>query len=146
MSSTEPTIVRAGDVFERDHPFTWTTERGSAPDDVHERWRPGAWNIDSVGEDVLPSCTALGRVKFTVISMHRPPGYQERVFFTREFITPDGEKYAPARLMNCIARKFRKDVAAFPFRFDVEQPDYRDQFEWPAEHPFARAAHPQSHR
>jgi hypothetical protein len=25
--------------------------------------------------------------------------------------------------MNCITRKFRKDIVAFPFPFDVEQPD-----------------------
>jgi len=114
--------VKAGDVFERAHPFTWV-EEGSG-ENAFERWRPGAWNIDSAGEDVLTSCTALGKVKFVVISTHRPPGYQERIFFTREFTTPDGSRYAPARLMNCIARKFRKDVAAFPFAFDVEEPNY----------------------
>lgn len=113
----------AGDVFERDHPFTLVIERGFEPDDAYERWRPGVWNVDDTGEDVLPSCTALGRVKFTVVSSHRPPGYPERVFFKREFTCPDGKRYAPGKLMNCITRKFRKDIAAFPFAFEVEQPD-----------------------
>ena len=112
--------IKPGDVFERDHPFTLMEERGSSPDDVYERWRPGAWNVDSAGEDALTSCTALGRVRFTVVSTHRPPGYQERVFFKREFTTPEGKIYAPAKLHNCIARKFRKDIAAFPFPFVVE--------------------------
>lgn len=118
---TEP--FNPGDVFERDHPFTWV-EEGSYGDDRYERWRPGAWNVETVVDEALSSCTALGRVKFTVISVHRPPGYQERVFFKREFITPDGTRYTPGRLMNCITRKFRKDIAAFPFAFEVEEPNY----------------------
>ena len=116
--------IEPGSVFERDHPFTMVVEGGPDPDLIFERWRPGAWNVDSAGEDVLMSCTALGRVKFTVISTHRPPGYQERVFFKREFTTPDGGRYAPAKLHNCIIRKFRKDVATFPFPFEVEHPSY----------------------
>jgi len=113
-----------GDVFERPHPFTLVVEHDHDPDAAFERWRPGAWNVDSAGEDVLTSCTAMGRVKFTVVSIHRPPGYRERVFFKREFTTPEGKRYAPGRLMNCITRKFRKDISAFPFPFDVEQPEF----------------------
>lgn len=117
-------IIPPGDVFERDHPFTLRADHEHYPEEKSVyRWRPGAWNVDSEDGEVFTSCTAIGRVKFTVVSVHRPPGFQERVFFKREFTTPEGDRYTSGRLMNCITRKFRKDIAAFPFRFDVEQPD-----------------------
>ena len=121
---TDVRTFAAGDVFERSHPFTFVKENGSYPGDEIERWRPGAWNSEYDDADKGTAyCTALGAVRFMVISTHRPPGYPERVFFKREFTTPDGERYASGRLMNCITRKFRKDIAAFPFPFEVEQPD-----------------------
>lgn len=112
------TDLSPGLAFERDHPFTLVVE-GVGEWEV-ERWRPGAWNTDTRGVDeALAACTAEGRVKFTVISLHRPPGYPERVFFKREFTCPDGTRYAPGKLHNCIRRKFIKDVAAFPFEYVV---------------------------
>lgn len=116
--------LQPGAVFEREHPFTLVIENQGDPTFEHERWRPGAWETwadDGSDDPVTAKAHGLGRVKFTVVSTHRPPGYPERVFFKREFTNPDGEKYAPGRLMNSVRRKFLRDVAAFPFRFEVEE-------------------------
>lgn len=113
-------LFEAGEVFERVHPFTWVTERRGATEDVVERWRPGAWDTKPIApDDAIAACNGLGTVKFSVVSVHTPPGYPTRVFFKREFTQPDGEKYAASKLINCIARKFAKDITTFPFPFEV---------------------------
>jgi hypothetical protein len=119
MTMTTGTKALApGDVFTRPHPFTWVKE--GEGEFAIERWRPGAWDHVSSGpEDMTMACHALGSVTFTVVSIHRPPGYPERVFFKRQFFTPDGTPYASSKLMNCITRKFRKDVEKFPFHYEV---------------------------
>lgn len=107
-----------GDVFTRPHPFTWMEE--GQGDLAIERWRPGAWGIAADGPDsAIASCNGLGSVTFCVVSTHKPPGYPERVFFKRQFFTPEGKAYAPSRLMNCITRKFKRDIEKFPFPFEV---------------------------
>lgn len=111
----------AGEVFERDHPFTWVVEHRGDLDRENERWRPGAWETKYIYPDsAVAIANGVGRVKFTVVSSHRPPGYPTRVFFTRQFFQPDGEAYASSKLRNCIASKFAKDIEKFPFEYEVE--------------------------
>jgi hypothetical protein len=122
-SSRSKYAFEPGQVFIRDHPFTLVTEnKGSDPETETERWRPGAWDTETISpEEVSQACNALGKVAFTVVSTHRPPGYQERVFFKREFTLPDGKRYAPGKLHNCIARKFAADILKFPFDFVIRE-------------------------
>lgn len=109
-----------GATFSRPHPFTMVTENASDPERAYERWRPGAWEIGRDGGLVAHD---MGAVTFMVISTHKPPGYPERVFYKRQFFLPDGEPYAPGRLMNCVKRRFLKDVEAYPNPFVVEHFD-----------------------
>nr|WP_313011675.1 hypothetical protein [Brucella intermedia] len=117
----DTTAIEAGMVFERDHPFTLVVENKGDPDFEIERWRPGAWNVVEHGpEEALACANAIGKVKFTVVSIHQPPGYQTRVFYKRQFFMPDGEAYASGSLKNCIISKFRRDIRGFPFEYTVE--------------------------
>lgn len=119
MTATEAALEH-GTKFSRPHPFTMVTENKHDPEREYERWRPGAWELVMHGTSSIAACHEMGTVTFTVVSTHKPPGYPERVFFTRQFFLPDGEKYAPARLMNCVKRKFLRDVANYPVPFVVE--------------------------
>lgn len=109
----------AGAVFERDHPFTLVVENKGDPEFETERWRPGAWDKETCGEDVKSYANAVGKVRFTVVSIHRPPGYPTRVFYTRQFFLPDGKSYASGSLKNSVISKFRRDVRAFPFAYEI---------------------------
>jgi hypothetical protein len=112
--------IEAGMVFERDHPFTYVTENSHDPELAWERWRPGAWKqLDISPEDVIACANAVGKVRFTVVSIHQPPGYQTRVFYKRQFFMPDGKAYASGSLRNCIISKFRRDIREFPFAYEV---------------------------
>lgn len=111
-----------GEVFERDHPFTWAVENKGDPDHETERWRPGAWETKYIyPDDACALAHGVGRVRFTVVSTHRPPGYQNRVFYKRQFFTPDGKPYTSGNLRNCILTKFVKDIECFPFHYEVEE-------------------------
>ncbi len=110
----------AGQTFERDHPFTWTEE--GFGDQVIERWRPGAWNVVEDGpESAVAGANGMGKVRYEVVSVHTPPGYPTRVFYRRQFFTPEGEPYTSPKLRVSIARKFAKDAAEFGFPFVVEK-------------------------
>lgn len=111
-----------GQVFERDHPFTLCVENKGDPEFEFKRWRPGAWDMDYIyPDDAQPLANGVGRVRFTVISMHTPPGHRPRVFFKRQFFKPDGSSYATSRLKNCTVQKFEADIESFPFHYEVDE-------------------------
>jgi len=115
-------IFEPGQVFERPHPFTIVRENIGDPEFETERWRPGAWDVtDEDPEYASPLANGVGLVKYTVISVHKPPGYPTRVFFTRQFFLPDGSSYRGSRLKNCISSKFAKDIKGLPFHYEVEE-------------------------
>ena len=117
-----PREFQPGEVFERDQPFTIVVENKGDPERETERWRPGAWDTKYIPPDsAVALANGVGRVRFTVVSIHRPPGYPMRVFFTRQFFMPDGIPYASSRLKNCIASKFAKDIEKFPFDYEVDE-------------------------
>jgi len=68
----------------------------------------------------MPAANAVGKVRFTVVSIHRPPGYPMRVFYKRQFFLPDGKSYASGSLKNCVVSKFRRDIQAFPFAYEID--------------------------
>jgi hypothetical protein len=113
--------IAAGAVFERDHPFSFVQERlSSDPADVIERWRPGAWETTLVGpDDARAACHGIGKVKFTVVSVHSPPRYQTRVFFTRHFVDPEGGLYTPNKLHHRVLSHFKREIAGFAFKYEV---------------------------
>lgn len=113
--------VDAGMVFEREHPFTLCVENRGDPEFESERWRPGAWETKMIApDDAVALAHAIGRARFTVVSVHTPPGYPTRVFYKRQFFMPDGSAYRPGNLRNSILSKFRRDVAKFPFAYEVD--------------------------
>ena len=121
MATKEP--IDAGMVFERDHPFTLVVENKGDPDCEMERWRPGAWNTEvdgPYGESLSYFANAVGRVRFSVVSVHTPPGYPTRVFYKRQFFRPDGTAYASGSLKNCIISKFRRDIKGFPINYEID--------------------------
>ncbi|MCD4509746.1 hypothetical protein LQT97_00715 [Brucella pseudogrignonensis] len=121
IKTKEP--IEAGMIFEREHPFTLVTEKHCDPEETYERWRPGAWNTEvdaPYGESVTFYANAVGRVRFSVVSIHTPPGYPTRVFYKRQFFMPDGKAYASGSLKNCIISKFRRDIKEFPINYEID--------------------------
>ncbi len=114
--------VVAGAVFERLHPFTWA--RGylsSRPNDYVERWRPGAHeSIETQPGYFKPVCHAEGIIRHTIVSVHKPPGYQERVFFLRHYYDPEEDFVAPPKLHHLVTRAFRREVERHQTDYEIQ--------------------------
>lgn len=97
MSTPTPTV---GEVFNVAYPFARSTysrwdgdeETGPYCTDV-PTWAPGVRHADKGEGDVESIADGFGRMVLTVVSTHKPGKYPMRVFFTREWITPDGKQF-----------------------------------------------------
>lgn len=73
-------------------------------------WRPGCL---ADKEEVLYGSTVLaadagGEMLLTVVSIHKPGKFQERVFFTRAWRDPDGKTFGKGKLRITTTGAFRK--------------------------------------
>ncbi len=67
-----------------------------------------------------PCAHAMGSVTFNVVSLHSPPRYPRRVFFTRRFTDPDGAVLKLSGLICKTLNTFRENVEGIGFDFELE--------------------------
>lgn len=82
-----------------------------------EVWEAGVtW--DQIDEYEAIACAdAVGTMVLVEIGRYTPPGYRERVFFTRYFIDPDGKEFGKKDLRMVGAAKFRRLCQGFRFGY-----------------------------
>jgi len=73
-----------------------------------ETWAPGVAYRLICPDDSEAYCHAEGRMVLTEVSRHKPGRYPERIFYTREWVDPDGRKFGKPALRVCTAEKFRR--------------------------------------
>lgn len=97
--------------------YTRVNYDGDRPYETEEEtWRPGVRWIDIVVKGdgwvddggQIPEADAIGQITITVVSRHRPAGYQERVFYTRQFTDPDGKTFGKGKLFCVTANTFKR--------------------------------------
>lgn len=87
-------------------------------DGWHDRvaeWRPGVRlePLPPYGESSEAVADGEGRMTITVVSLHKPGKYLERVFFTRKFIDPDGKSFGKGILRIAATEKFTRLVRSY---------------------------------
>lgn len=102
--------VRAGARFSVPYPYV-------REDDAGPRWRPGT----RPDADGLDFAHAVGAQEMEVVSLHQPGKYQHRVFFTRQWVDPDGNRFGKAGLRVASIRKFRALVAGYAHPYTVAE-------------------------
>jgi hypothetical protein len=91
--------ILPGTSYDLPYPFARSTYEAWDGDEsgqgVVERptWKPGVRHADKGEGDVQSIADALGRQILTVVSTHKPGRYPLRVFFTREWVNPDGQRF-----------------------------------------------------
>lgn len=71
-------------------------------------WKPGT-NETNMG--VI--CHGKGLMLVDVISVYKPPNFQTRVFYTLNFIAPDGSKFGSKRLRIKSLGRFRQLIKGY---------------------------------
>lgn len=84
-----------------------------------------AWTIgceveeDRTGRDTW-YCHGEGKKVMTEISRHTPPGYGEKVFFSVQYIDPDGNEIGQKRLHMLGVKAFERRASGFIHDYEVE--------------------------
>jgi hypothetical protein len=112
-------------------PYPFVRETVSLPDiDVDgvgcnevPTWRPGTrfelhqrWDGEEWSECVAD---AMGRMVLTVISEHKPGRFPTRVFFTRQWVDPDGKRFGKKALRILSRSAFTALTRGYRHRYEI---------------------------
>lgn len=118
--------VVAGAVFAVRYPFvrdTFSLPDFEGDDEVFPTWKPGCAYRSYGLDDTEGFCHAEGQMELTVIDVHRPGKYPTRVFFTRQWITPEGKRFGKTNLRIMTLPAFKRRAAGWfaePYAIDPE--------------------------
>lgn len=127
------TPIVAGAVFDV-APFPFVRHKANLPDDEGEYvevdcWKPGVRMEDRFGQyDAWQDAVAdgIGSLRLTVVSVHTPPGFPQRVFFLRTWTDPDGKAFGRRRLMVTIVAAFRRRAEKYGRDFSLGDREYSE--------------------
>lgn len=117
------------EVYEVRYPFVRSTysrfdvdEEGFGSVD-EPTWKPGVRNEDVYPDDCIAVADGVGLMRLTVVSRHTPsPKYRERVFFTREWVDPDGRTFGKKTLRMLGAQAFKRIATSFRVEYEMAKP------------------------
>lgn len=107
-----------GAVFRVAYPFVRDLHSFMDEDGIGKSltWKPGlravyvpAFEVPDVDE----VADAMGEMILTVVSVHKPGRFPTRVFFTRQWVAPDGRQFGKGKLHVATAEKFRRLARGF---------------------------------
>lgn len=83
-------------------------------------WRPGVeWR--PVGPDSSDAfADGMGTISLTEVGRYKPPGFPERVFYTRKFTDPDGKVFGKNKLHIASAVKFKRLCNGYAHEFEID--------------------------
>lgn len=97
--------------------FPWCKElAGCSGGKEWYRWRPGVRFEAGDGDAVADGS---GDMLLTEIGRYTPPGYRERVFYTRQFVLPSGEAVGVPRLKVIGAAGFTRLTRGYRYPYEV---------------------------
>lgn len=118
--------VKAGDVFRVKYPFVLV--KVDVPDSDPEgvgfatidSWAPGVRYeaLPPYGEDSEAVCDGEGAMVLAVADVHKPGRFPTRVFFTRQWVTPNGKTFGKGGLHIAVLPAFKRRATGYmrPYR------------------------------
>jgi hypothetical protein len=124
VSAVPASIPRAGEVFRVRYPFVRETVTLCGDEGYYETvsWRPGV-SIEACGyygDDTDIVAHGEGEMILTVVDTFKPGRFPRRVFYTRQFVSPDGHAFGKAGLRMTTVDAFRRRAAGYQLEYDVE--------------------------
>lgn len=100
--------------------FPWHKEEAFRSGDTHwYRWRPGVRWDDCGGGDREPLADGMGAMLLAEVGRYTPPGYRERVFYTRQFVLPSGEVVGQPKLRVMASAGFTRLCKGYRYPVEV---------------------------
>lgn len=119
--------ITPGASINGDYPFTrstYTSYEENGPID-EKSWRPGCYMVPYGPEEVEYVADAIGQIVLTFIAKFKPGKYPERVFYIREWISPDGKRFGKKKLRITTKQAFRA-MWERPYRLEYRMAEERD--------------------
>lgn len=116
--------ITPGAVFQHDYPFI--LERAMVGFDEEgalyaKTWCPGV-RFEPIGpEESGAFADGVGKQILTVVSVHKPRPFPERVFYTRKWLSPKGKSFGCGRLHIKTTQAFRRLISGYRYEYEVEQ-------------------------
>ena len=113
--------IESGSQYRVEFPFVVTTYSGYDVDGpfTDECWRPGCKDIPCAPDDFEMVADGIGEMILTVVDVHKPGKYPERVFYTRKWIDPEGKEFGSSKLCITTTPTFKRRVAGYYHNYRV---------------------------
>jgi len=115
--------IEIGETYSTPYPFCRTTWSEMDPDGTQDKpcWRPGT-RYEQYGYEGETAVYAdgVGEMRFMVVSLHKPPGFPERVFYTRQWVDPDGHIFGKNKCHVSTKGVFKIKMRGYAEEFEVE--------------------------
>ena len=112
--------LEAGQQYEVEFPFITDvySEWDEEGEHQEETWRPGCRNIDCAPDDTELVADGVGEMLLTIVDVHKPGKYPERVFYTRKWRDPEGKEFGAGKLHITTTPTFKRRAAGYyhPYR------------------------------
>lgn len=123
---SKTTTLAPGLVAEVPYPFVRSTyqeideDEGGVTFNERPTWKPGT-RFEDVGHgDVECYADAIGRMVLTVVDVHKPGRFPTRVFYTRQWIDPDGKRFGKTgKLHIATVDAFRRRAGGYWHEFTM---------------------------
>lgn len=114
-------LPKAGDVFTVEFPFL--RDEYDDGETCSQTWKPGGNVVENYIGRLYAQCHGKGHQELTVVSVHQPPGFPTRVFYTRKWIDPDGKKWGKNALRIKTADAFRRTATRYAYEMVIVTPE-----------------------
>ena len=111
-----------GEIFKIEHPFVLEdyTEWDMEGSHTYKTWCPGIRYVQYGPEGEADAIAdGIGEQEITIVSIHKPGRYPERVFYTRKWIDPSGKAFGSSKLRIATTQKVSNILKGYKYGYYV---------------------------
>ena len=113
--------MTAGEQFTIEYPFYWASEADPETGADEGGWIPGTEGRLVPPDTAEEYADGIGYCVYTVVSTHRPGKYPTRVFYTREWLDPDGNEFGHKTLRVHSLGYFKRLIRGYRLPFQMSE-------------------------
>lgn len=117
-------LPATGEIFRVRYPFVRCDVTLCGEDGPYDArtWRPGVSieNAGPYGEDTDIVANGEGEMILTVIDVHKPGRFPTRVFYTRQWVDPNGYRFGKGGLRMTTVDAFKRMTAGYRLHYEIE--------------------------